>query len=30
MLEQSYYSIYSSGVTVEYLTQISSKVPKHL
>jgi len=30
MLGPFYYSIYSSGITVEYLTQISSEVPKHL
>ena len=30
MLEPSYYGIYSSGIAVEYLTQISSGVPGYL
>ena len=30
MLRLSYSSIYSSGITVEYLTQILTRVPKYL
>ena len=30
MFGLSYYNIYGSGIIVEYLTQISSGVPKHL
>ena len=30
MLRPFYYSIYGSGVIVEYLTQISTGVPRHL
>ena len=30
MLGLFYYSIYDSGVTVEYLIQISSRVPEYL
>ena len=30
MLRLSYYSIYGSSVTVEYLIQISSEVSEHL